>query len=449
MENGITPQIFSVTEITRSIKALLELQYRFVHIQGEVSNLRIPYSGHMYFTLKDETAQIRAVLFKSQKRYLQGDLREGQSIICHGRISVYEQRGEYQIIVDTVNFAGHGSLQLQFERLKKKLSNEGLFDRKNKKPIPSFPESVAVITSPTGAALQDFLKISKKRNYWGHITIVPVTVQGKSSAQEIADAIEHVNDALQVDVVILIRGGGSIEDLWSFNEEVVARAIHVSAIPVITGIGHETDYTIADMCADEHTHTPTAAAEFLLPDKLHLLDNIDDWKRSLRIRMDAILYQKKQQVNGLKRVIGDLELYISHHTLRLDHQQSRLINGVNGRLLEKNADLVRISEKLQRLAPHNRIDGYSQRLEHLKQEMVHGMKRQLERKIETLAKQAALLDSCSPLSILARGYSVLRQGDDVGTVISDAEQVEIGDVVDVLLHRGGLECEVKKRRVDN
>ncbi len=449
MNSTPTKEVISVSELTQSIKAILELQYRYVHIRGEVSNLRIPYSGHIYFTLKDEAAQIRAVLFKSQQKYLQGDLQEGQSIICHGRLSVYEPRGEYQIIIDTIDHAGSGNLQLQFERLKEKLRAEGLFRSEDKKEIPEYPEKIAVITSPTGAAVYDFLKIATKRAYWGNITVVPVAVQGKHASAEIANAIELVCQNLEVDCIVLIRGGGSIEDLWAFNEEETARAIHLATIPVVTGIGHEIDFTIADMCADLHTHTPTAAAEAILPHGEYLQQAITEYRNTLITDVTENISAKEEYIRNLLRIIGDLDLYLANNSLRLDYQLSALIRGYQQRIADASSTVNTLLERLHSKAPLNTISLQEQKIQHLKKDVVSAISRIIERKKDLLAKNAVLIDSVSPLAVLSRGYAVVRKSaeqHDAFKVISDIQQVEIGENVDVKLHRGEMECQVVNKK---
>ena len=267
--NSAGPAILTVSQISRSIRTLLEGEFRFISVSGEISNLSRPYSGHSYFTLKDEGAQLRAILFKGQQRFLAKDINDGQQVICHGRISVYEPRGDYQLIVDSIDFHGAGALQLQFEKLKNRLAVEGLFDQARKKMIPMFPRKIVLITSPTGAAVHDFLKVWRNRQWGATIQIFPVRVQGIGAAEEIAAAIATVNRELDSDIIVLCRGGGSLEDLWAFNEECVARAIADSTLAIVTAIGHEVDFTIADFCADLRAPTPTGAAEQIIPCPLY------------------------------------------------------------------------------------------------------------------------------------------------------------------------------------
>ena len=256
-----TPRILTVTELTRSIRGILETEFPFITVSGEISNLRQPYSGHVYLTLKDENSQIKAVLFKLQQKYLRELPADGQKVICRGRISVYEPRGEYQLIIDYLERLGTGELQVAFGMLKQKLADEGLFDPVTKKEIPRFPARIALVTSPEGAALHDFLKVALERYPSQPIEIFPVRVQGKEAATEITNALVQLNQLQRSEVIVLCRGGGSIEDLWPFNEESVARAIYASHIPVVSAVGHEIDYTIADFVADLRAPTPSAAAE--------------------------------------------------------------------------------------------------------------------------------------------------------------------------------------------
>lgn len=451
MNIGETGSILSVTELTQSIKNSLELQYRFIHIQGEVSNLRTPYSGHSYFTLKDTSAQIRAVLFKNQKKFLQSPLKEGQKIICHGRLSVYMVRGEYQIIVDTIDLAGLGSLQVQFEKLKRTLAEEGLFDQQRKKRIPPFPDHIIVITSSTGAAVHDFLKIAAKRNFWGKISILPVAVQGRQSSSEIAAALRELDDIIDADIAVVLRGGGSLEDLWSFNEEQTARAISQTDTPVVTGIGHETDYTIADMCADLHTHTPTAAAEAIVPDAGVIAEKVLHYKKALLENMTHTIEEHEEAVHGLRRVMGNLDLFLANHSLKLDYRFSSLLNAGRRKIEASCLRLENVSKKLHHQAPLNTISIQRQKLETLQRELPAKLGRLLEKKEEHLARQAALLDSVSPLSILARGYAIVQknEGDrQQNSVISAADQVKEGEIVDIRLHRGKLQCEVIQKEED-
>ncbi|HKJ65306.1 MAG TPA: exodeoxyribonuclease VII large subunit [Desulfopila sp.] len=441
--------ILTVTELTKAIHSTLELHYRFVHIRGEISNLRTPYSGHIYFTLKDSGAQIRAVLFKGQQKYLRQKLEEGLSVICHGRVSVYEPRGEYQILIDTIDFSGRGDLRLEFEKLKARLAEEGLFAPEAKKPLPLFPEHILVITSPTGAAVHDFCKIATKRRYWGKISILPVAVQGKNASQEIARAIATANNETDADLIVLIRGGGSLEDLWAFNEEQTARAIHSSALPVVTGIGHDIDHTIADLCADVATHTPTAAAEAVIVDT----DSLCQVFLAHRKQLVDLMYRKilvaSEKVDSLRRVIGSLDLYLANHQLRIDYQTTALTNIIDSRISRLQAKIEAAFDRVSSHSPLQRINLQRQRLDYLEDTLARRMTSLLQRNEQILGRQAALLDSVSPLSVLSRGYAIIsKKTVDPARieVVRSSAQVEIGAELDVTLHKGGLRCEVVGKR---
>ncbi len=292
-------QVQSVSELTRSIRGLLETQFSFVTVTGEISNMRRPYSGHLYFTLKDADAQIKVVLFKNQQRYLSAPLQDGEQVICRGRISVYEPRGEYQIIADFVENQGTGTLQIAFDRLKKRLDAEGLFDADRKKELPFLPEKIFLVTSPSGAALFDFLNIAATRFPGVPIVIFPVRVQGDGAAEEISRAISLLNSREKSGVIVLCRGGGSLEDLWAFNEEQVAYAIEASQLPVVSAVGHEVDFTIADFVADHRSPTPTAAAKDVLPDGEALRQHLEALQARITNGMTRKIESLRQKITNL------------------------------------------------------------------------------------------------------------------------------------------------------
>lgn len=437
--------VLTVTQATQSIKSLLEESYRFIHIQGEVSNLRIPYSGHRYFTLKDSTAQIKAVLFKPQDRYLSKPLEDGQQIICHGRISVYEQRGEYQLVVDTVEHIGSGALQIKFEELKRKLAAEGLFDTARKRPLPSFPEKILIISSPTGAAIHDFLTVWHLRRSNIAIQLFPVRVQGKDAGEEIAAALDRVNRQVGADLVVLCRGGGSIEDLWAFNEECVARAIVRSKIPVITGIGHEIDFTIADFCADLRAPTPTGAAERIIPDTSLLRNRITALKREIVGNMQRRLAGEQRNLEHSLRLLGNYREGLQSLALRLDLCIHRFSRTFLAGLSENERKYARLLTRLEVQTPLHRLQLKAIQVENLKKMMVRHIHTVLQRNEARLSANAALLDSMSPLATLARGYAIVRKEDvkvAAWSVITKSSEVKPGDRVEVLLGEGSLDCQV-------
>ncbi|MBI3353706.1 MAG: exodeoxyribonuclease VII large subunit [Nitrospirae bacterium] len=392
-------RILTVSDLTSLIKSDLEESFYDIWIEGEISNLRIPASGHSYLTLKDEASQIKAVLFKSSARNIKFELKDGIHIICHGRLTVYEPRGEYQIVIDLVEPRGIGALQLAFEQLKEKLAKEGLFDPERKRPIPLLPGKIGIITSLTGAAIRDMLNIINRRFANVHIIINPVPVQGEGAGAEIAKAIAEMNEFKDIDVLIVGRGGGSLEDLWAFNEEVVARAIYNSRIPVISAVGHEIDFTIADFVADLRAPTPSAAAELVVKNKIDLMESMSHLSSRLK--------------NGIKTLF--------------DAKRSALREEI--RAMKDPA--TRINEYIQR------IDDLSIRLSGRISRYLDGLKKQAE-------AAAGKLNALSPLATLSRGYSIAMKIPDM-KIIKEAGEVKEGDEVNIRLNKGSLICVVSKR----
>lgn len=441
-----TENIYSVTTLTRELKNLVESKYRFIRVQGEISNLKRPFSGHAYFTLKDEGAQLRGVLFKGQARYLEKALEDGQQVVCHGRISIYEPRGDYQLIVDSVDFRGSGLLQLQFEKLKKKLSNEGLFARENKRDLPQYPKDIVLLTSPSGAAVHDFLKIWRKRDFPVNIKVMPVRVQGQEAAQEIVKGLDIINELLPgTDIVVLCRGGGSLEDLWPFNEEILARAISRSTVPVVSAIGHEVDFTISDFCADLRAPTPTAAAEMIIPNGTEIQEKLGRFSTSLvRMISDKIDdYQYRTDQN--RRLLGDMDFLFTNSSLRLDHASLRLYTLMEKRISRDMALCDELSSRLQNNSPAAKVQMQEQRLRFATEKLSYLFRNTLADKEATLAKQASLLDAVSPLATMARGYSITSKIDEKSgrkSLVRKSTQLKINDRVEIRLHKGKVECGV-------
>ena len=442
-----TPRILTVTELTRSIGGLLETEFPFVTVSGEISNLRKPYSGHMYFTLKDETAQLKVVLFKTQQRYLQELPADGQQVICRGRISVYEPRGEYQLIVDYMERLGTGELQIAFDKLKQKLAEEGLFDEARKRKVPIFPARIALVTSPEGAAVFDFLKVALHRFPTQPIEIYPVRVQGDSAAPEICDAIATLNQRRSSEVIVLCRGGGSIEDLWPFNDERVARAIYDSEIPVVSAIGHEIDYTIADFVADLRTPTPTAAAEATVPDRQILLDRINRYKQQMVDSFLQDINAKKHFISMQKRILGDPRTLLTHSLLYLDNVQNSFIHAFNALLYKQKLQVDTLSGRLHKQSPLQQLAYKKQWTRELVRRLHVVMQKHLDKKRDRFFAAASLLDAVSPLAILGRGYAVVRSGTQEmppGELIRSTEQVNIGKQLEIILQKGKIGTKVNE-----
>ncbi|MFH1216026.1 MAG: exodeoxyribonuclease VII large subunit [Pseudomonadota bacterium] len=434
-------KVQTVGELTRSIRGLLETEYSFVTVSGEISNLKRPFSGHLYFTLKDQEAQIRVVLFKNQQRYLDEPLQDGRQVVCRGRISVYEPRGEYQIIADFVESYGTGALQIAFENLKKRLADEGLFDISRKKKLPFLPEKIFLVTSPRGAALHDFLHIAESRFPSAAIEIYPVKVQGEGAAAEIAETMNIINKRGEEGVIVLCRGGGSLEDLWAFNEETVARAIFASHLPVVSAIGHEVDFTIADFVADHRSPTPTAAAKDVLPDRQAISLHVETQKKRLISIMQRKIEILSQRTRFARQQLGDPSTRLSHFRLQLDNSQLTLAGSMTAILHRHKEKLTHLENLLSRFSPVGKLVEQKRTLEKLEEKLILHTGLQMERKGKALEKAAALLDAVSPLAVLGRGYSIVSREDN-GKIIHSATQVERGDVLHIRLHEGALRSRV-------
>lgn len=437
-------QVQTVTEITRSIKGILESGFAFVAISGEVSNLRKPYSGHLYFTLKDNQSQIRAVLFKTQSRYLTQAIKDGDQIICRGRISVYEARGEYQVIVDSVDFAGSGALQMAFERLKQELAAQGLFDEAHKKSLPFLPQRIALITSPQGAAVHDFLKIAARRFPAVPIEIYPALMQGGQAAAEIINALQLVHARQTCDLIVICRGGGSIEDLCTFNDEQLARAVYAADIPVVSAIGHEIDFTILDFVADYRAPTPTAAAEAVLPDRLVIGRQIAQSTRAMTQAIKTKIAGLRRQVESQTRLLATPAHALQAIRVRTQQARMDLSRHMANQLIAKAMRVDSLLTELHRHSPQHVITRHRDKITGLRQRLETSACLDLERKSAALQKAAALLNAVSPLAILGRGYAIARTLPDM-KVLRSSRQVDIGARLDLRLHDGSLECEVIKK----
>jgi exodeoxyribonuclease VII large subunit len=437
------PHIYTVSGLSREIREHLETRFSLVWVSGEVSNLRLPLSGHYYFTLKDAGAQLRAVFFRSNHQHMRFKPQEGSQVLCRGRITVYEPRGEYQLVVDYMEPLGLGALAQAFEALKTRLQAEGLFAPEIKKPLPFLPRRLALVTSPTGAAVRDFLRLLKKRNPNVEVLIYPVKVQGVEAAREIAGALDDLASYPGIEVIVLARGGGSLEDLWAFNEEVVARAIHRCPIPVVSAVGHEVDFTIADFAADRRAPTPSAAAELVVPDKREMERRLD--------RLGASLYRgwlrhrngAKQHLGLVSRRLPDLRRRLTDWRLRVDERAETLLRRIQRRLGESRQGLRLARSRLVLLSPRRTLIMARQRVEHDAHRLANSWgQRQQERRLH-LEYCRSHLEKLDPLAILERGYAVATLLPE-GKVIRDATQVPPGAAVRVRVARGRLDCEVQE-----
>lgn len=416
-------KVWTVSELTAQVRERLERAFRDLWVQGEVSNFRVSPYGHFYFTLKDEAAQIRCFVHKKDVRFLRLRPADGLAVTVRGGISVYEQRGEYQILVNYLEPVGVGALQLAFEQLKKRLQAEGLFAVERKKPLPMLPQRIGLVTSPRGAAIADVIRILRRRYENLHLRLYPVRVQGEGAPAEIVEALRYFNRARAADVIILARGGGSLEDLWAFNEESVARAIAASRIPILTGIGHETDFTIADFVADLRAPTPSAAAELVIERKGQLKERIGalEHKLAQHVRYQAL--HARQRLTQLLAARGwrRLEGLLREQAQRADELSTRLRQALR--------DTVQVARQRWAVAAA-RLLSYDLR----------GVWRRERLRLNALASQ---LNQLSPMKVLERGYAIVF--DDKGRVVKAAAAVRVGDPIGIQLARGRLRAEVKKK----
>lgn len=418
-------RVYTVSEITRLVKRELEQAFPLLWVEGEVSNFHRHSSGHLYFTLKDEASQLRAVMFRSEARRVRFELEDGLLVICRGRINVYEPRGEYQLLVDLVEPKGKGALQLAFEQLKEKLKAEGLFDPKHKKKLPLFPRKVGVVTSPRGAAIVDILKILERRFARLHILIYPVKVQGEGAAEEIVEGIDFLGRMSDIDVIIVGRGGGSVEDLWAFNEEKVARAIFRCPTPVISAVGHEIDFTISDFVADIRASTPSAAAELVIEKEESLFEKVDTLATRITHSLKYYLQEQRQEV-----------LFLSQHRI-FQNFRIRLLNLVQrvDELEERARESIR-RERQEIVEARSRALLYQEKISYSMKRFLHD----LQSRWEVLSSE---LHNLSPLHILKKGFTLCWK-DDGTRLIRRIEEVEKDKEVTVSFHKGEFTCEVRQ-----
>ncbi|MBK5280970.1 MAG: exodeoxyribonuclease VII large subunit [Nitrospiraceae bacterium] len=425
------------------LRTSIEEQFSDIWLEGELSNLRAPGSGHVYCTLKDKTSQIRAVLFRSSAMRLRFALQEGMQVIVRGRLTVYEPRGEYQIVLDTVEPKGIGALQLAFEQLKERLVAEGLFDQDRKKSIPEFPRTVGVVTSLTGAAIRDILAVLRRRWPTLHILIAPVHVQGESAGRQIAEALNALNDLSFVDVIIVGRGGGSLEDLWSFNEEIVVRAIAASHVPVVSAVGHEIDVTLADFVADLRAPTPSAAAEAVVP----VLAEIVERLRELKVRLGQVMLRhcafERQRLEAGIRGVTDVRFRLQEAAQRADDMVDQLREMIQQLLTVGRERVHEVQRDLSGLNPILAIKQGLATVPQFSKRLEGQMGAVLAQHRHRIHAALAQLNTLSPLAILGRGYSIL-QTVPAGQILHRANDVEVGQEVVAQLASGRLSCMVTR-----
>ena len=439
-----TQEIISVSEINKRAKSILEENFPFVWIQGEVSNFFSAASGHWYFSLKDESSEIRCAMFTNKNHHITFEPKDGDHLVLNGTLSIFEGRGQYQIIVEHIELAGEGALLKAFEELKKKLQLEGLFDDSIKRQLPAYPKNIAVVTSPDGAVIQDIINVLDRRSPFLDLTVVPTLVQGEKAAPLICDALNKVGKLKNIDVVILARGGGSIEDLWAFNNEEVARTIVNCPTPIISAVGHETDFTISDFVSDLRAPTPSIAAEIISQPYSELIETLEGYQNYIsRSVISQIDLQRTQITNLIKRIRhpGDKLREISQ---KLDYVETALIQNINQEISFKKNGLNLKDLSLQQNSPQNKVKEAKVYLQNSSKDLLKALKLEIERKSKVLAEIVATLQAVSPLSVLSRGYSIISTEPD-GKILSSSNQVEIGQTISAILSKGSIKAEIKSK----
>ena len=442
-----TQEIISVSEINRRAKSILEENFPFVWIQGEVSNFFSAASGHWYFSLKDESSEIRCAMFANKSHRITFEPKDGDHLVLNGTLSIFEGRGQYQIIVEHIELAGEGALLKAFEELKKKLLTEGLFDDSLKKKLPSYPRSIAVVTSPDGAVIQDIINVLSRRSPFFNLTVVPTLVQGEKAAPLICEALNKASDLENIDLIILARGGGSIEDLWAFNNEEVARAIVNCPIPLVSAIGHETDFTISDFVADIRAPTPSIAAEIISQPYSELKETLEGYQgyllKSVESQFDS---QRTRITNLIKRIRhpGDKLREIGQ---KVDYLETALIQEMHQKVSFNKNQLNLSQLSLQQNSPQNKVKEAKVYLQNASKDLLKAFNLKIERKRKLLGELVATIEAVSPLSVLARGYSIISTEPE-GKILSSSNQVKIGQTISAVLNKGSIKAEVKSKDKD-
>jgi exodeoxyribonuclease VII large subunit len=439
-----TRDIYTPSRLNREARTLLERGLPALWLEGEISNLSRPSSGHWYFSLKDEAAQLRCAMFRQRNMLARFTPRDGSHVLVRGRVSLYEQRGDYQFIADYMEEAGEGALRQRFELLKVKLAAQGLFAAEHKRPLPRLPRRIGVVTSPTGAAIRDVLHILKRRSCGIPVLLYPVQVQGGVAAAQIARTIRRASARAECDVLILVRGGGSLEDLWAFNEESVARAIYDSAIPIVTGIGHEVDFTIADFVADVRAPTPSGAAELAVPDSTEWLRNVMRLAGRLTVALGRKLKTQQDRASWLARRLQQLHpgVELRQRAQRLDDLEQRLIRVLRADLSARQRTLVQLAAELRQHSPALRVANARRRLDSARSSIEASTRARLEQFGKRLAVAARTLDAVSPLATLERGYAIVT--DSKGTVVTNAQDIRVGQLIDARLTQGSIRARVER-----
>ena len=442
--------VFTVSSLNREARRLIESNFGVIWVEGEISNLARPSSGHMYWSLKDDNAQVRCAMFRQANRLLSFSPGNGQQVLARARVSLYETRGEFQLILDYLEEAGEGLLRRRFEELKRKLAAEGLFDDDRKKPLPPLPRRIGVVTSPTGAAVRDILTVLRRRFSTVPVMIFPTAVQGERAAEEIAQTLELADRRRDCDLLILARGGGSLEDLWSFNEEVVARALDALETPVISGVGHEVDFTIADFVADARAPTPSGAAELAVPEQSEWLNTLHGYRQRLSRAIAHRLAGMKGMLDGVAHRLTHSHpgIQLRESTQRLDDLDIRLKLSWERLHAQRRSKLAELVAVLRGVAPRHQLARLEERCRWAARGLSTGMVNRVSRFNARLELAARALQAVSPLATLDRGYAIVSNTVD-SRIVTDAANIAPGTSIDVRLSRGELSATVDEARPDD
>ena len=439
-----TQEIISVSEINKRAKTILEENFPFVWIQGEVSNFFSAASGHWYFSLKDEFSEIRCAMFSNKNSQITFEPKDGDHLILNGTLSIFEGRGQYQIIVEHIELAGEGALLKAFEELKKKLLSEGLFDDSTKKELPSYPKNIVVVTSPDGAVIQDIINVLKRKSPFFNLIIMPTLVQGEKAAPLICEALSKVSNLKNIDLIILARGGGSIEDLWAFNNEEVARTISNCSIPLVSAIGHETDFTISDFVADVRAPTPSIAAEIIGQPYSELRDTLDNYQNYILRSIESLFDSQFKIISNLAKRTRHPGDKLRELNQKVDYLQTAIMQNINQEMSYKKNNLNLTKLSLQQSSPKNKIKETKANLQNVSKDLFKILKISIERKNRLLGELVATIQAVSPLSVLARGYSILSIEPD-GKILFSSNQVKVGQTIFAVLNEGNIRAEVKSK----
>lgn len=434
--------VLSVSQLNRRAKMLLETQLPLLWVEGEISNLSQPSSGHWYFTLKDSGAQIRCAMFKGRNSRVRFAPQHGQQVLMRAKVSLYEGRGDYQLIAEHMEEAGIGVLQRAYDALKHSLEQEGLFAEEHKKSLPALPKRVALVTSPTGAAVRDMVSVFERRYPLIDLVVLPVAVQGSEAPAQIARAINMACRMRNIEAIIVGRGGGSLEDLWAFNEEIVARAIFSAKVPIVSAVGHETDFTIADFVADCRAPTPSAAAELLSPDAEEIISALEGHEVLLEDALWRKLDASRQKLEHLRARLRHPGDKLNGWAQQLDNLEIRLVRGVKSQLHEQQHKLQQLNLRQSQYHPQEALHELQQRLTYIQRRLHHESDIALQTQRQRLAKACELLDSVSPLNTLKRGYSMVTNDKD--QVVTNASSLSCGETVSAQLASGKLTCTIEK-----